>query len=300
VFSTIAHSSGGTVDTITDFDTGSDTITLTFTTPAATAVDLTGFASNRASLADSLSTLDGSAGDHFYASNGQIAVDVNGDGNISDGIDWVIDVAGDAVAATDLRFNVTVGTGSSVTGSPNTDTITLATGGNEVNTVVFAASAATNGTDAITGVEAGTSATDGEILDFTAFVTGRLMDAGGAANTGTTAVTDYTTAATGEEDINNKIVVFTNGGTALTATTLAAEFADGTGGGTSAAFQDTNAAIKAVVVEGNAGGGAGGVIWYVDSSLDGTAGDVTAADIKVVGTLETNIDIDAMTGNQFS
>jgi len=125
-YATIAHSSGGTVDTISDFTTGSDTITFTFTT-ANTVIDLGNFASNRASLADSLSTLDGNAGDAFYATNGTVAVDVDGDGNISDGIDFVVDTGG-AVAAGDLRYNITVTGAASVTGSAAVDQFTFTAG----------------------------------------------------------------------------------------------------------------------------------------------------------------------------
>jgi hypothetical protein len=194
---------------------------------------------------------------------------------------------------------ITAGSGGDViTGNGGNDAIT-ASAGTSVTTIVFGASAVLNGADTITGFEAGTSATDSDILDFRAFVTGRLVDAGGSANTGSTAVTEFSTASTGEESISNKVVVFGNGGTALTATTLAAEFANGTAAaGSTAAFADLNVAFKAVVIEGNVAGSAAGKIWYVDSALDGTATDVTAADIVLVGTLSTNIDIDAITGNQ--
>jgi Ca2+-binding RTX toxin-like protein len=199
-------------------------------------------------------------------------------------------------AATD---NITAGSGGDIiTGNGGDDQITAA-GGTSVTTIVFGASAALNGADTISGFEAGTSASDGEILDFRAFVTGRLVDAGGSANTGSSAVTEFSRAATGEESIADKVVVFDNGGSALTATTLAAEFANGTAAaGTTAAFADLNTSFKAVVIEGNSASAATGKIWYVNSALDGTATDVTATDIVLVGTLSTNIDIDAITGNQ--
>jgi hypothetical protein len=199
-------------------------------------------------------------------------------------------------AATD---NITAGSGGDIiTGNGGDDQITAA-GGTSVTTIVFGASAALNGADTISGFEAGTSASDGEILDFRAFVTGQLVDAGGSANNGSSAVTEFSRAATGEESIANKVVVFDNGGSALTATTLAAEFANGTAAaGTTAAFADLNTSFKAVVIEGNSASAATGKIWYVNSALDGTATDVTATDIVLVGTLSTNIDIDAITGNQ--
>jgi hypothetical protein len=164
-YTAVAQSTGGNVDTITDFTTGEDTIDVTFTTPNGDNVDLSGFANNRASLADSLSTLDLGPGDHFFASNGTVAFDIDGDGNISDGTDLVVDVTG-TVASSDIVLRVTGGTGGiTITGSANgdfltsvgvdtitagagADTITLPAAGS-VQTVVLTGSASTTVSDSV-------------------------------------------------------------------------------------------------------------------------------------------------------
>jgi hypothetical protein len=136
VYATIAHSSGGTVDTITDWATGSDEITFTITGSANKEIDFSNFANNRASLADSLSTLDGNVGDFFFATNGSLAVDVNGDGNISDGIDFVIDISSGTVAAGDVNFDITTTTTSDrVAGGAGNDIIRL-TAANNADTMI--------------------------------------------------------------------------------------------------------------------------------------------------------------------
>jgi hypothetical protein len=137
VYATIANSTGGTVDSITDWDTGSDEITFTIAGTANKELDFSNFANNRASLADGLSTLDGNAGDFFFATSGSIAVDVNGDGNISDGIDYVVDVAGEAVAAGDVNFDITATTTSGrVEGGAGNDIIRLTAANNGDTTIV--------------------------------------------------------------------------------------------------------------------------------------------------------------------
>lgn len=298
----VIASSGSTIDTITDFTTTSDKIQVTLDYSAfAAAVDV------NTNLVSTAGDLSAKRGEFVYDSTtSQLQVNVNND-NLFTTQDFKIGVA--TVVAADVNFAVVgsvfgdtlvggagadsitaTGGNDSITGGAGDDTITLTTTGNTVNAIVFGASATANGADTIVGFEAGTSATDGEILDFRAFVTGQLMDAGGAANTGTTAVTEYTTAASGAEAVNNKIVVFANGGTALTATTLAAEFATGESFGEAAS-------MKTVVIEGNANGGVGGFIWYVsDTSGDG---DIQVGEVVLVGTLSTNVDIDALVGNQF-
>ena len=121
-YTAVSESTGATADTVTDFTTGSDKIKLAFTSNAATT-DVSGFANNKASVADSLVTLSGTAGDWFYATNGSIAVDVDGNGNIQDGIDYLIDVTG-AVAAADVNFVITGGAAANtITGGAGADTI---------------------------------------------------------------------------------------------------------------------------------------------------------------------------------
>ena len=162
---TVAHSSGGTVDSITDFTTASDKLDVTLTTANGVNVDLSGFASNRTTLADSLSTLNLTAGDHFYATNGTVAFDIDGDGNISSGVDLVVDVTG-TVVSSDIVLRVTGGTGGitikgsanadfltsvgvdSITAGAGADTITLP-GAGSVQTVVLTGSASTTVSDSV-------------------------------------------------------------------------------------------------------------------------------------------------------
>jgi len=87
-------------------------------------------------------------------------------------------------------------------------------------------------------------------------------------------------------------VVFNAESATITAANLAAEFVTDT----SAAFDDS--VTKTVIIVGDKDGGAKGQIWFVDNSLDGDATSVTTGDLVLVGTLNTNIDIDAITGNQ--
>jgi hypothetical protein len=195
----------------------------------------------------------------------------------------------DAIATADTDFTIT--------GSNGLDEITLEAAGNETNTIKYAATQY-GATDVIVGFEAGTSATDGDIFDFSGIL--------GAATTlvsvdGTTAIAatsaigtggSFTTASTGAVSITGKVVVFNNEAATITATNLAAEFAAG------AAFAASVGA--SIVIVGDKDGGAAAEVWYVNSSLDGTAGSTTTNDVKLIGTLSTNIDIDAITGNQIA
>jgi hypothetical protein len=80
--------------------------------------------------------LDGNAGDFFFATNGSVAVDVDGDGNISDGIDFVVDTSG-TVAAGDVNFDITATTTSGrVEGGAGNDIIRLTAANNGDTTIV--------------------------------------------------------------------------------------------------------------------------------------------------------------------
>jgi len=168
----------------------------------------------------------------------------------------------------------------------------LEAGGNETNTVVFAGTGATNSTDVIVGFETGTSGTDGEILDFDAFLGAgsALVGTTGSATAATAAATEFAAASTSAIDISGKVAVYDVAAATITATNLAAEFAGG------AAF--AAAVTKAVIFVGDATTARAGQVWYFDNSLDGTAGTASAADLVLVGTLSTNLDIDTITGNQ--
>ena len=196
----------------------------------------------------------------------------------------VIDLSAVGTAASDFT----------ITGSAGIDAITLEAAGNETNTIVFAATGATNSTDVITGFEAGTSATDGDILNFDAFLGAgsALTNADLSAVGATAVVTEFTTSTNLAKVLNGHVVLWNEGAATITAAGLAAEFAGG------AAWSD--ASLKGVILVGNIAGGAAAQVWYVDNSLDGNNAAVTTTDLNLVGTLATNIDVDLITGNQIA
>jgi len=240
-YTTVAQSTGGNVDSITDFTTTSDKLDVTFTTANGVNVDLSGFAANRASLADSLSTLDLTAGDHFYATNGSVAFDINGDGNITDGTDIVIDVTG-TVASADIVLRVTGGTGGiTITGSDNADFLTsqgvdTITAGAGADTITLPA-AGTVQTVVTTGggtavdkvsnfvVAGGEDELQVDLSDLNALTgTVQLANASGvlaAGGTGTLTVTALASAAGDFGGAASSLVTIT-GATAYTAATLEA------------------------------------------------------------------------------
>jgi hypothetical protein len=57
---------------------------------------------------------------------------------------------------------------------------------------------------------------------------------------------------------------------------------------------------KAVVITGNASGTSNdALIYFIDSSLDGDANNVTAADVALVGTLGSPLDLDTLVIDNF-
>jgi hypothetical protein len=198
----------------------------------------------------------------------------------------------DAYVLGGLNDTIVGGGGNdTVTAGAGNDTITLDTNGNDVHNVVFGASGAANGFDTITGFEAGTSGTDGEILDFTAFVTGRLEQAGGVIVTDITIAIVFSASSTGDQDVNTNVVAFNHAGTKLTLANVAAEF------GTGVSFAPT-ANGKTVIIAGDAGSDTNGQIFYVDDSLDGVSGTYSVTDVVEVASLVTALNLDAITGNQ--
>lgn len=195
-YTAVSESTGATADSITDFTTGSDKIQIAFTSTAAT-ISVAGFANNKASVADSLVTLSGTAGDWFYATNGSVAVDVDGNGNIQDGIDYLIDVTG-AVAAADVNFVITGDGGAqTITGGAGADTINagagadIITGGLGIDTIDLGAadtdndkvvftSASTANRDVVSNFEVG-----GDIIGLTEANFASINFANTAAGTAT-------------------------------------------------------------------------------------------------------------------
>jgi Ca2+-binding RTX toxin-like protein len=129
----ISDSTGATPDSITDFVSGVDKIRVVI--PAADQnFDVSGFASVT-SFADGIVSLvvPLQKGDAFYSTaEGKLYVDVNGDGSVNQGVDYVISTA--SVAAGDLGFEVTGGgSANSLVGGAGDDYLSGA-GGNDTLT----------------------------------------------------------------------------------------------------------------------------------------------------------------------
>ncbi len=156
VFSAVSDSTGAAVDSITDFVTTVDNIRVTLPTADAN-VDVSGFASV-ASFNDGLVSLSLARGDSFYSSaDGKLYIDVDGNGTISQGVDYVVSTA--TVAAADLNYVISAAVGGganaagrALTGGAGADTIT---GGTLNDTIVGGAGndsiAGGAGNDALTG-----------------------------------------------------------------------------------------------------------------------------------------------------
>jgi hypothetical protein len=191
-------------------------------------------------------------------------------------------------------FNVIGGTGintietgsgdDTITGGDGIDTIDLTNGG--VDTVVFGSTAALSDNDGISGFTVGSA---GDKLNFEAFLTtaSTAVSLNGATSP---AITEYAAASAGAVDISNKIALFTDAGTALTAANVLAEFAAGAAFGT--------ATTSAVVLSGTAGTAGAVLIWYTDIALGTSATTWDTGDVVLVGTIAA-IDIANLTVANF-
>ena len=186
-------STSQSADTITDFNAG-DIITVDAGTLGVGAVFLNTFASV-ASLAAGDNSLDGAPGalrfgDSFFSSDtNQFVVDVDGNGDVQDGVDLVINVAN--FSASQVRYTVqTDAGGNTVTTGAGNDTINgaagadLVTGGAGADTYTLALGA---NVVTIGNTDSGmTVATADTVADFTAATYAFEMGAAGdaTANTG--------------------------------------------------------------------------------------------------------------------
>jgi hypothetical protein len=202
-----------------------------------------------------------------------ISTDTDEEGaNIIDLSAFVSDVTVIGSAGED---SITVGdTGTaSITAGGGDDDITL-DANTLIDTVVLASSAEANGFDTIAGFEAGA---DGDVIDFTAFLTGAPI-IGNA-----TGSDDITVVAGGLDDsdvqLNGRVAVLDSPDLLSAAEILASI------NGAENEFSWT-AAGKAVLFVTNA---THTDIWYIDSSLAGSTATLSVDDIKLVGTLD-NID----------
>jgi hypothetical protein len=100
-YSDVTESTGASSDTITDWAAG-DKISITATVAGGSTVNL-----GRFSASGDNTSLDQTSFDAYYG-NGQLAIDVNGDGQINDNVDYAIKSAA-AIAATDINYTLTLG-----------------------------------------------------------------------------------------------------------------------------------------------------------------------------------------------
>lgn len=217
----------------------------------------------------------------------------------------------DASAATGGLTVTASGTATSIIGSQAADTITGGAGadtieggkGNDTisggaghDTIVFASTGALNGNDALT-VTFGAGASS-DVLNFKNFLVGGSVDQNAGSGT---AIIAYSSAATTDVNIAGHVVTLADatGAGAITAVDTATEIAaliQGTGN----VFSLTSGG-KAIVIAGESTGtNTGSFIYFVDDSLDGVAGTVSAADVVLVGTLGANYDIDTILSTNVS
>lgn len=179
------------------------------------------------------------------------------------------------------------GAADTIEGGKGADTIS---GGAGHDTIVFASTGALNGNDALT-VTFGAGAS-GDILSFKNFLSGGSVDQNAGAGT---AIIAYSSSATTDVNIAGHVVTLADatGAGAVTAVDTATEIAaliQGSGN----VFSLTSGG-KAVVIAGESTGtNAGTYIYFVDDSLDGVSGTVSAADVVLVGTLGANYDVDTI------
>ena len=119
VFNALVESDGAnsSTDTITDFETGLDTIEYTLNVSGAATVNLGRFAQvNDLGAGDN--SLDGTAGaqvygDGFWATNGGFVLDVDGNGDVTEGDDLQIN-SSNVIGAGDLDIDVNGGAGANL------------------------------------------------------------------------------------------------------------------------------------------------------------------------------------------
>lgn len=186
--------------------------------------------------------------------------------------------------------------GDAITGGGAADTIqggkgddTLS-GGAGADSYVFEATAANNGSDTITLV----AGAGGDILNFKNFLAGGSVDQNGGAGT---AIVAYAAANNNDVNITNKVAIFDTNGAVLNAAGLVAEIQ-----GAGNAFAITSGG-KAIVITGDASAPANEAnIFFVDDTLDGVSGTISATDVVVVGVTSTGgaFDVDTLITSNFA
>lgn len=228
-FAAADDSTSQSADTITDFNTG-DVITVNAGTLAAGAVFLVTHATV-ASLAAGDNSLDGSIGterlgDSFFSTDtNQFVVDVNGDGDVQDGVDLVINVAG--FSASQVQYTVTADLGgSTITTGAGNDTINggagadTITGGAGADTINIAAGVAAD-VVVIGNTDSGlTVATADSITGFTTAVDTLKL---GVVGDGTVGTGNYVEAGAAVADFDAALTAANTALAALATTSAATE-----------------------------------------------------------------------------
>ncbi len=204
--------------------------------------------------------------------------------------DYVIDASDMTTAVTFDMSLLTTGTSTITTGSGN-DTLAL---GGGVDTVIFAASAADNGSDTITDFVAGAT---GDVLDFSAFLDGGILDAD--TTTAATGLVDgYAAATSGIADsavatADNKIaIVDVADATAVTAADVESWFSSSAGN--NAVFADMAAGTVSIILAGESTSADGVTAWYVTTDGAGTETAVQVATLTGINSAsftENNFDV---------
>lgn len=209
----------------------------------------------------------------------------------------------DVISGTANNDVISAGAGNdSITAGDGDDAITLGTGS---DTIVFAATAALNGTDTINGLGGGALVGGGDVLNFAAFLSGGSVEVNGGASG---AIVAFAAANDNDVNITGKVALF---GTA-------AAIADG---GNDADITTTNEVLAAVVDEIQGANNAfsltsGGkaivlignttaatdvtYVVFVDDSLGATRGTVEADDMTIVAVTGANFDLDTLTTANFT
>ena len=151
-----------------------------------------------------------------------------------------------------------------------------------IDTVVLASSAEANGFDTIVGFEADA---DGDVIDFTAFLTGAPIIGNATGSDAITVVAGGTD--TDDVQLNGRVAVMDGG--LLTAAEILASI-----NGANNEFSWTAAGKAVLFVTDNNDT----EIWYIDSSLAGSSATLSVDDIKLVGTVD--IDGDDLVASNFA
>jgi len=281
-------SSNAAVDSITGGD-GTDTLSVGTTTIDFTiaATDIwtrvTGVETIKAvaNTADALITLDDSAWTAGIRTVDISAVDSTGTEDDSK-ID-ASDVDGGGLTLIGSAKGVT-----SITGGDGADTITggidadVINGGLGSDTVVFASTAALNGSDALT-----LDTTD--VLDFTAFLGAGYARIGEIGDT----ITPIQDNGTADVNITGKLAILeVANGAAGTVDSPAELFALIDGAGDAFALSSGRAVVVVNDLGSNAEDDGDAYIFFINTTLDGAAG-LTASDIVLVGTATDILGTDA-------